>query len=172
MEKQVKKFVVLVDNIYEDLELWYPKIRLEEEGARVVVAGPQAIEKYRGKHGYPCQSDIAFEALKVEDFDGVVIPGGFAPDKIRQHKQVCSFVAQMDAAGKLVASICHGGWVLVSAKILKGRKATSYMGIKDDMENAGAVWSDEPVVIDQNLITSRMPTDLPPFMKAIIGFNS
>jgi protease I len=136
------------------------------------VAGPSAGQVYKGKHGYPCKTDIAFEEAAAKDFAGILIPGGFAPDKMRQSAKVLKLVKEFDAAKKMIAFICHGGWVPISAKVLKGRKATSYIGIKDDMENAGAIWSDEAVVIDKNLISSRTPRDLPPFGKALVDFLS
>jgi protease I len=166
----MKKILVLVDDIYEDLEFWYPRIRLEEAGFRVIVAGPDAGRVYKGKHGYPCKSDISFKEIKVEEFLGVVIPGGYAPDRMRRHQDVLDAVHAFDKAKKIVAFICHGGWVPASAKILKGRKITSFSAIRADMENAGAHWVDEAVVVDDNLITSRSPADLPVFLKAILQF--
>lgn len=165
----MKKIVVLAENQYEDLELWYPKIRLEEDGHKVMVAGPKKGEVYRGKHGYPCMADIAFEEVLASEWDAVVIPGGYAPDKLRLNAHIVQFIKELDQAGKIVAFICHGGWVAISAKILKGRKCTSYIAIKDDMENAGAIWSDEPCVVDNNLISSRKPKDLPLFAKALLS---
>ncbi|HEY2811102.1 MAG TPA: type 1 glutamine amidotransferase domain-containing protein [Rhabdochlamydiaceae bacterium] len=164
------KIVVLVEEIYEDLELWYPKLRLEEAGFHVSVAGPIAGHVYAGKHGYPCKADLTFKDVKAADFKGVVIPGGYAPDRIRRHAEALKIVHECDKAKKLVACICHGGWVAISAKILQGRKVTSFSAIRDDMENAGARWSDEPVIVDHNLISSRTPADLPSFLKAILHF--
>jgi len=166
----MKKVLVLVDDIYEDLELWYPKIRLEEAGFHVIVAGPLGKHLYKGKHGYPCQSDIAFKEISVQEYQGVIIPGGYAPDRMRRHQELLDAVHAFDQAHKLVAFICHAGWVPSSAKILKGRKITSFSAIKDDMENAGAHWVDEAVVVDDNLISSRTPADLPFFLKAILQF--
>jgi len=166
----MKKILVLVDDLYEDLELWYPKIRLEEAGFHVIVAGPDAKSLYKGKHGYPCQSDIAFKDIRVPEYQGVIIPGGYAPDRMRRYQEVLDAVHAFDHAKKLVGFICHAGWVPSSAKILKGRKITSFSAIKDDMENAGAHWVDEPVVVDQNLVSSRKPADLPLFLKAILQF--
>lgn len=158
------KVIVLVENEYEDLELWYPKIRLEEAGHQVTVAGTESGEMYHGKHGYPCKSDIDFEEMKSQDFDALVIPGGYSPDHLRRKKEVLQLTAQMDKQKKPVAFICHAGWVPISAKILNGRKATSVSAIRDDMENAGAIWSDEACVVDGNLVSSRTPADLPQFM--------
>jgi protease I len=166
----MQKILLLVDDIYEDLEFWYPRIRLEEAGFRVIVAGPAAGHPYKGKHGYPCKSDISFQEVRTKDFQGVIIPGGYAPDRIRRHKDIVETVHQFDQEKKLVAIICHSAWVACSAKILKGRKVTSFSAIKDDLENAGAHWMDEPVVVDHNLISSRTPSDLPVFMKAILQF--
>jgi protease I len=164
----MKKIVVFVEEHYEDLELWYPKIRLEEAGFHVAVAGPVAGHIYKGKHGYPCKSDLSFKEAAAQEFDAVVIPGGFAPDRLRRSPDVLHITKEAFAKGKPVAFICHGGWVPISAKILKGKKVTGTIAIKDDLENAGAIWQDLPVVIDGNLISSRTPLDLPVFAKAII----
>lgn len=163
-----KRFLFFVDEEYEDLELWYPKIRLIEEGAEAVVAGPEKGKLYRGKHGYPCKSDVSFEEVNPDDFDGIVIPGGYAPDKIRRYQKALDIVRRLNEANKVVAFICHAGWVPISAGILKGRKATSVGAIKDDMVNAGVNWVDEAAVVDGNLISSRTPNDLPQFCRAII----
>lgn len=163
---------MFVDNVYEDLELWYPKLRLMEEGATVVVAGPEANKIYDGKNGYPCKSDVSYNNIEEKDFDGLVIPGGFAPDKLRRDPKVLQLTKQFNDSGKLVAHICHGGWITISAKIMKGYNCTSTPGIKDDIENAGATWIDEAVVIDRNMISSRRPDDLPAFCSAIIDFLS
>ena len=167
-----KRILMFVDHIYEDLELWYPKIRLIEEGAEVIVAGPQSGEIYKGKNGYPCKSDSAIEKMNEEDFDGLVIPGGFAPDKLRRDKKVLELTKSFHEKGKLVAHICHAGWIPISAGIMKGFNCTSTPGIKDDLINAGANWFDEPVVVDRNQISSRRPDDLPQFCKEIIKFLS
>ena len=164
---QNKKVIIFAENIYEDLELWYPKLRLMEEGAKVVVAGTG--EKiYRGKNGYPLEVDGNIKDFKPKDFDAVVIPGGYAPDKLRRYKDVLDFVREMHNKEKVVAAICHGPWVLVSAGILKGKKVTCVDAIKDDVINAGAQYSDKEVVVDNNIITSRKPDDLPAFCKEII----
>jgi len=164
----VKKIIVFVEELYEDLELWYPKIRLEEAGHKVMVAGPVAGQVYKGKHGYPCKADISFKEVVASELSGLVIPGGFAPDRLRRSAEVLDIVRKVHEKGEPVAMICHAGWVAISAKILKGKKATSLMAIKDDMENAGVTWLDEPVVVDQNLISSRTPADLPFFAKALL----
>lgn len=162
-----KRVAVLVEDFYQDLEVWYPLLRLREEGVKITVIGPQK-RSYKGKYGYPIEAEADETAAKVSDFDAVVIPGGWAPDRLRLSKKLVEFVRQMDKAGKVVASICHGGWVLASAGIVKGRTVTSYIAIKDDLVNAGARFVDKEVVRDGNLITSRKPDDLPVFLKEII----
>jgi len=163
------KILMFVDDLYEDLELWYPKLRLIEEGMAVLVAGPEGNKIYKGKNGYPCRSDISYNDADEGDFDGLVIPGGFAPDKLRRDPTVLQLTKQFNDSGKLVAHICHGGWIPISAKIMLGYKCTSTPGIKDDIENAGAIWIDEPVVIDRNMVSSRQPDDLPFFCKGILA---
>lgn len=164
----MKKVLAFVDDIYEDLELWYPKLRLEEEGIKVVVAGPQSSVVYKGKHGYPCKTDADLADVDASQFDGLLVPGGFAPDKLRRDKNVLGLTRDFHAANKPIAFICHAGWILISAGILNGRKATSTVGIKDDMANAGAEWIDQALVVDGNLISSRTPIDLPVFAKAFV----
>jgi protease I len=154
--------------LYEDLELWYPKIRLEEEGARTVVAG-LGERTYQGKRGYPITVDANVEQVSAGDFDGLVIPGGYAPDILRRSTRVLQLVREIYGAGKPVAFICHAGWVPISAGILRGKKGTSVGAIKDDLVNAGLLWEDSPVVVDGNLISSRTPADLPQFCRAIIA---
>lgn len=165
-----QRILMFVDDIYEDLELWYPKLRLEEAGATVTLAGPRAGAKYAGKHGYPAVSDIAYADAKESDFTGLVIPGGFAPDQMRRDPNVLALTRAFHEHRKLVAFICHAGWVPISAKILRGVRATSTPGIRDDMENAGVVWVDEPSVADGHIITARRPPDLPAFMRDILAF--
>ncbi len=165
----MKTILALVDDIYEDLELWYPKLRIEEEGWKVVLAGPKAGNLYAGKHGYPCKADV--DIGDVEDplaYDGLLVPGGFAPDKLRRDPNVLHIVRTMHEAGRPIAFICHAGWILISADILRGKRATSTLGIKDDMRNAGALWEDAPLVVDGNLISSRTPVDLPVFAAAFV----
>ena len=168
MKLKGKNILMFVDDVYEDLELWYPKLRLVEEGATVVVAGPEANKIYKGKNGYPCKSDVSYNNVEEKDFDGLVLAGGFAPDKLRRVPKVLELTKQFNDSKKLVAHICHAGWITISAKIMKGYKCTSTPGIKDDIENAGAVWVDEPLVIDRNMVSSRRPDDLPLFCKGII----
>ena len=154
--------------LYEDLELWYPKIRLEEEGAGTTVAG-LGEKTYQGKRGYPVTVDTSVDQIDASAFDGLVIPGGFAPDQLRRYEKVLAITRDIYRAGKPVAFICHAGWVPISAKILKGKRATSVRAIKDDMENAGVIWEDSPVVVDGNIISSRSPADLPDFCKALLA---
>jgi protease I len=163
-----RRILMFVDDVYEDLELWYPKLRLIEAEAEVVVAGPEARRKYAAKHGYPCVSDVAIADVQSRDFDGVVIPGGFMPDKLRRDPKVLSLVGEFAAAGKLVAAICHGGWIAISAQVYRGVRVTGSLGIKDDLVNAGAAWEDAPVVVDRHFVSSRKPEDLPAFCRAII----
>lgn len=163
-----KKVLILADDLYQDLELWYPKLRLTEEGAEVTVAGPKKGE-YRGKNGYPVFADISFDQVNPDRYDAIVIPGGYAPDRLRRHNRVIEIVRKMNELGRVIAFICHAGWVLISADILRGRKATSFFAIRDDMTNAGVDFIDAPVVVDGNLISSRKPEDLPEFCKAIIA---
>jgi protease I len=169
MELKNKRFVAIIHQIFEDLELWYPVIRLREAGAEVVLAGEKSGNQYTGKNGVPATADIGYDDLNAEEFDGLIIPGGYAPDKMRRYPKVLEFVKQMDDAGKPIGIICHAGWVTISANILKGRKITSVGTIKDDMVNAGANWVDEQVVVDKNLVSSRTPADLPEYMKAYLG---
>ncbi len=167
MNLRGKKVAVLVADMYQELEFWYPYLRLKEAGATVVAVGPEA-KVYESKLGYPAQAELGAKDVRVEDFDAVVIPGGYAPDYLRRSRELVEFVRGMAQAGKPVAAICHGGWMLCSARVVKGRRVTSVSAIRDDLENAGASWVDEPVVVDGNLITSRVPADLPVFMQAIL----
>lgn len=162
-----KRILIFAGPQYEDLELWYPKIRLEEEGASTTVAG-LGEDTYMGKHGYPVSVDASVEQVRADHFDALVIPGGYAPDRLRRSETVLRLTQAIHRAGKPIAFICHAGWVLISAKILRGKHATSVRAIRDDMENAGAIWEDSPVVVDGNLISSRTPADLPRFCRAII----
>jgi protease I len=165
-----KKILIFVADEYEDLELQYPKYRFKEEGAHVVVAGEKAKQKYTGKKGYPCESDVEFDSIQVNDFHALIIPGGYAPDKLRRNKKSIEITRTFFEQKKLIAYICHAGWLPISAQIMKGVRCTSFFSIKDDLVNAGAFWVDEPVVIDQNIISSRSPEDLPYFCPAIIDF--
>lgn len=164
----MKQILAFVDDVYEDLELWYPKIRLEEEGWDVAVAGPEAGRTYNGKHGYPCKADLGIGDTDSGTFDALLIPGGFAPDKLRRESKVLSLTREFNEQEKPIAFICHAGWICISADILRGKKTTSTVGIRDDMRNAGAEWVDEPLVIDGHLISSRTPKDLPVFARALV----
>ena len=163
-----KRVLMFVGDDYEDLELWYPKLRLEEAGATVTLAGLQTGREYRGKRGYPSHSDAAVAEVEGAKFDGLVIPGGWMPDDLRRDPHVLRLTRHFAEAGKLVAAICHGPWVLISANVCRGLRLTSTPGIKDDLLNAGAVWVDEPVVIERHFVTSRRPADLPLFGAALI----
>jgi len=164
-----RRILTFVEDVYEDLELWYPKLRLVEAGAEVVIAGPRAGQVYAGKHGYPCRAEAAIADMRSADFHGVILPGGFMPDRLRRDPQVLTLVRETAAAGKLVAAICHGGWMAISAGVYRGVRVTGSPGIKDDLVNAGAIWEDAAVVVDRQFISSRKPDDLPDFCRAIIG---
>jgi protease I len=162
-----KRVAILVEKFYEDLELWYPYYRLKEAGCAVQLVGPKAGESYASKHGYPAKAEIAASEVKAADFDGIVIPGGYSPDHMRRCQPMVQLVTDGARQGKVLAAICHGPWMLCSAKCLKGRRVTGFFAIRDDVENAGGVWEDAACVRDGNLVTSRTPADLPEFM---IGF--
>jgi len=164
-----KRAVILAEDLYQDLELWYPLLRLRGTGMDVQVAGTGSASTYMGRHGYPVEVDTTVDQVKAKDIDAVVVPGGYAPDRLRRYPAVLKLVREAFEQGKVVAAICHAGWVLVSAGIVKGRRLTSFSAIKDDLVNAGAIWLDEEVVQDSNLITSRQPSDLPAFTDAIIA---
>lgn len=164
-----KRFLLFVGDDYEDLELWYPRLRLIEAGAQVTVAGPEANCRYLGKHGYPCTSDAAIREMRSGDFAGMVIPGGFAPDKLRRDPKVLQLVREFASEGKLVAAICHGGWIPISAGVYRGVRVTGSLGIKDDLVNAGAIWEDAAVVIDRQFVSSRKPDDLPDFCRGMFA---
>ncbi|MFH0773691.1 MAG: type 1 glutamine amidotransferase domain-containing protein [bacterium] len=167
MTKKIK-LLLLVEELFEDLEVWYPKIRLEGEGnIEVVTAAPEK-RIYHGKKGLPMEPDLTIDQVIIDEYDGVVIPGGFAPDWLRRIPKVLQMLRKFNMEGKLIAFICHAGWVPVSAKILKGRKGTSFFAIRDDMENAGMTWIDSSVVIDKNLVSSRKPTDLEDYCRGIL----
>jgi protease I len=164
------RILVLAGPDYEDLELWYPKLRLEEAGAHVTVAGEAQGHLVHGKHGYPCRTDAALADMEAADFHGIVIPGGWMPDSLRRDPKVLGLVRGFSVTGKLVAAICHGGWIPISAGVYRGVRVTGSPGIRDDLVNAGAIWEDTPVVVDRHHITSRRPADLPAFMAAIVDW--
>jgi protease I len=168
MDLKTTKVLSLVHHDFEDLELWYPIYRVREEGALVHLAGEKAGETYIGKYGVPATADYSFAQVNPADYDALLVPGGWAPDKLRRFKEVISIVKHMDENKKPIGQICHAGWVLISANILKGRKVTSTPGIKDDMVNAGGIWEDQPVVVDGHLVSSQRPPDLPAYMKAFV----
>jgi protease I len=163
-----KRILMFVGDIYEDLEVWYPKLRLIEAGAEVVLAGPEAKVTYAGKHGYPCKSDAAIDEVDAVSFDGLIVPGGFMPDKLRREAKVLQLVRDFNDARKLIAAVCHGGWIPISAGVYRGVRVTGSPGIKDDLVNAGAIWEDKPVVIDRHFVSSRKPDDLPDFCRGIL----
>ncbi len=163
------KILQFVSNDFEDLELWCPVMRLREEGIQVDLVAEKKGE-YTGKYGVHCEATMTFDEVDPKDYDGVLVPGGWAPDKLRRFPKVLKIVKSMNDDGKLIGEICHAGWVLISAGILDGRKVTSTPGIKDDMENAGANWLDEAVVVDGNIISARRPPDIPEYNKALVEF--
>jgi protease I len=162
------RVAVLVEDLYENLELWYPVLRLREEGAQVFIVGPKAGETYKSKEGYSAKADKSAEEISADEIDAVIIPGGYAPDRMRRHEAMVKLVREAAQKGKIVAAICHGGWMLAEADVVRGRTVTSFFAIKTDLINAGANWVDKEVVRDGNIITSRVPSDLPAFMRTII----
>ena len=169
MKLRGKKIAILIEHHYQDMEVWIPYYRLKEEGADVFFVGTGSAKSYQGKFGYPASPDKTAEKVRSKNLDAVIIPGGWAPDFLRRYKSVLKLVREMDQEGKVVASICHGGWVLASAGIARGRTLTSFSAIKDDLIHAGAKYVDREVQVDKNLITSRNPDDLPAFCREIIS---
>jgi protease I len=169
MELEGRRVAILAEDMYQELELWYPLLRLREAGAEVTVVGMPGVEEYHSKLGYPVRADATADALSADDFDAVVVPGGYAPDRMRRHQPMLDLVRGVFERGGIVASICHAAWVPISAGIMKGKRATCVSAIKDDVINAGATYVDAEVVQDGNLITSRVPTDLPAFCRTIIA---
>ena len=163
-----KRILILVGDDYEDLELWYPKLRMIEAGAEVVVAGLQAKTMYRGKNGYPCSSEVTINSQSSADFQGLICPGGWMPDKLRRDSKVLELTREFAQQGKMVAAICHGGWIPISADVYRGVRVTGSPGIKDDLVNAGAVFEDSAVVVDRHFVSSRKPDDLPAFCRGMI----
>ena len=164
------KIVTLVDDLYEDLELWYPVIRMREAGIEVKIAGANHSEMYKGKHGYPCEPDLDILHVKAEEFDGILIPGGSAPDKLKEIPEVIKLMQAFDQSKKMIAFICHGGLVPAKANILSGKKVTGTKSIKEEIAGVGGIWEDREIVVDGHLISSRTPKDLPAFGKAIVDY--
>jgi len=164
------QIAVLCEHQYQELELWYPVMRLREVGCNVLIVGPSDTQIYGSKLGYPVVADLSIDEVNADDFDGVIIPGGFAPEGLRRNAGIISLVRDSNEQGSLVAAICHAGWVLASAEIARGRRLTCVSIIKDDVKHAGGNYVDEPVVRDGNLITSRLPGDLPEFGRAIVQY--
>ena len=163
-----KKVLTIVSKDYDDLEFHYPILRLQEEGVEIVIASEEKGETIQGKFGLSTTSDIAFDDVDITEFDGLLIPGGWAPDYLRRFDSVLEMVRYLDKHEKLIGMICHAGWVLSSADILKGRKVTSTPGIKHDLMHAGAIWEDAPTVVDGHIVSGRRPPDLPIYLPKII----
>jgi protease I len=168
MRLQGKRIAILAEDLYQELEVWYPLLRFREEGAEVVVVGSGAAKVHTGKYGYPVEVDKFAPEVQAGQFDAVVIPGGYAPDHMRRHPAMVSLVREATQQGKIVAAICHGGWMLASAEVLQGKTVTCFFAIKDDLVNAGARFEDRSVVVDRNFVSSRTPADLPDFARAIL----
>ena len=167
MHLEGKRIAILAENLYEDLELWYPALRFREAGAKVTIVG-SGTDTYTSKHGYPVQADARAEDVQAADFDAVIIPGGYAPDHMRRHPAMIAFVREAYQQEKVVAAICHAAWMLVSAGVVRGKRVTCFSSVKDDVINAGGQYEDQEVVRDGTLITSRMPEDLPAFCRTIL----
>ncbi len=169
MELQGKKVIVLAEEMYNEYELWYPYYRLKEAGAEVTLVGSGSAESYKAKSGLEVNVDTSADQVSAADYDGIVIPGGYAPDRMRRYASMVKLVKDFFEAGKVVAAICHAGWMLASAEIVEGKTVTCFFSIKDDLIHAGGNYVDKEVVVDGNLITSRQPDDLPAFMRAVIA---
>ncbi len=167
MSLKGKNVAILLENLYEDPEFWYPYYRFIEAGARVTAVSPE-VKDYISKYGYPAKADLAAADAKAEEFDAVIIPGGYSPDHMRRSKEMVSFLKKAYEQDRIIGAICHGPWMLASVGAVKGRKVTAFRSIKDDLLNAGAEYVDEEVVRDGNIITSRTPKDLPAFCREII----
>lgn len=168
MQLDNKRCIILVENMFNEQEFWYPNYRLREAGAQVTIVGSGSAQTYRGKEGTQTMVDTDADKVTTADYDAIVIPGGYAPDLMRRYPAMVALVKEIFAAGKVVAAICHAGWMLASANVVRGKRVTSFFSIKDDLVNAGGLWEDAAVVVDGNLITSRTPDDLPQFLPAII----
>lgn len=167
MKLRGRNIAIFVEKLYEDLEFWYPYLRMKEEEAEVCIVAPKVVT-YEGKHGLTVKADLSIVGVKTDEFNAVIIPGGYSPDHMRRTPEMVGFVKKMNDENKPVAAICHGPWMLASAEIIKNKKVTSFFSIKDDLIHAGAEWIDQEVVKDGNIITSRNPNDLPAFCKEII----
>jgi protease I len=168
MKLKGRSIAVLAEDLYEDQELWYPVYRFREEGAKVVIIGPK-IQTYTSKHGYPVTAELVASQANAADYDAVIIPGGWAPDRMRRDPAMVKLVADANRKGKILAAICHGGWMLTTADVVKGKRVSGFSSLKTDLEHAGATYEDKEVLVDGNIITSRTPADLPAFCRAIIG---
>jgi protease I len=169
MELKGKRVIILVEEMYNEYEYWYPYYRLKEAGADVTVVGSGSSESYKSKSGLQVNVNTSADQVSAADYDGIVIPGGYAPDHMRRYPSMVKLVKDLFEAGKVIAAICHAGWILASAEIVQGKTVTCFFSIKDDLIHAGANYVDQEVVVDGNLITSRKPDDLPAFMKAVIA---
>ena len=169
MELKGKHIAILAEDNYQELELWYPLLRMREAGAEVTIVGMPGVQEYHSKLGYPVKVDAAADAVSADDFDAVIVPGGYAPDRMRRHQLMLDLVRTVFEGGGVIATICHAAWVPISAGIMKGKRATCLSAIRDDLINAGATYVDAEVVQDGNLITSRTPSDLPAFCRTIIA---
>lgn len=168
MQLKGKRVGIFIEQEYEDLEYWVPRMRLEEEGATVVTIGTGSSDTYRGKGGLIATPDVTADQVSADDFDALSVPGGWCPDKLRRYEAVLSIVRDVYQAGKIVGSICHGGWVLISAGIVEGHKATGSVGIRDDLINAGAEWVDESAFRDGNLVWGRVVADIPNYCRELV----
>lgn len=161
---KTKKIIALLSNDFEDLELWYPVLRLREAGVKVDLTGEKVHEKYTGKYGISAIAEASYLDITYKEYDGILVPGGWSPDYLRRIPKIIEMIQYFDQEKKPIGQICHAGWVLISAGILKGKNVTSTPGIKDDMINAGAIWHDKAVVTDGHIISSRRPPDLPEYL--------
>ena len=164
------KIALLVEDEYEEMEFWYPLLRLREAGADVRIIGTERGQVCHGKHGYPVTAEAAAHKVAAKEFDAIVVPGGYAPDHMRRNPAMIQLVRDMNDQGKLVAAICHGPWMLISAEVLGNRRATCFHSVRDDVINAGAEYINQEVVVDDNIVTSRNVDDLPAFCREIIRY--
>ena len=165
----MKQAYILVEDLYEEMEFWYPYFRLKEAAFKVVVVAPEKGKTYVSKHGYPVVSEAAASEVDANAAAVLVVPGGYAPDKLRRYPDVLKLVKEAHGNGAVCATICHGAWVFISAGIIKGKRATCVPAIRDDLKNAGGIYVDEAAVVDGTMVTSRTPADLPEFMRTVIN---